>query len=103
MKQFFLKTFLAVQAENQPDTAHKSGSVDSDGVALENLVALALESLTELGHVKQKGNKAACDTAIKIEITALGQATFKGKQVVNLWCVRYKHQTFFRNVLSLQN
>ena len=57
-----------------------SVQTDSPG-DLERYVDVALESLTQLGHVvKSTVLKTEGDDRVKVEVTQLGQATFKGKK-----------------------
>ena len=45
---------------------------------LENETSSALQSLIELGHLREKGLKKGDEVELRLEVTELGQATFKG-------------------------
>ena len=73
--QFFQTTLLAVQTNGQVNSTPKAGS---GPVSLQSLLDAAVESLVELGLVRGKRKGKSEDGAVRIEITPLGQASFKG-------------------------
>ena len=61
LKQFMQNTLLSVQSES---------------VEIDEQMEASLESLQQLGHITISNTSQTC--AGKIEVTHLGQATFKG-------------------------